>query len=322
MILIIAEGLGFGHLRRMERLRSYFEKKGEECLLLTDTKMEGEADADFLPISVPIHIEKNQIRLGTTMLEIMKKSNPLTINKIYNYVKRHNPEKVIVDTNLFSLAALTLLRKPVYYVTNNNDLSVFTSNGILDQGSNLLVSLIESRSQRVFVPDFPHPFSVCEYNLEIKNSSKYLFVGPMVERSASRKAKGRALFSFGKESHHYSKFLSMKTSFKKVLPDAEDPYAAEVVVSHGGHTTIMESLSKGIPMVLLPFTNYGERVNNAKKAVEMGVAVSANPAVLSEQGLEMAIEKAASLAPNASIFKKKAGEMDPYKAIYEEVFGA
>jgi UDP-N-acetylglucosamine--N-acetylmuramyl-(pentapeptide) pyrophosphoryl-undecaprenol N-acetylglucosamine transferase len=48
--------------------------------------------------------------------------------------------------------------------------------------------------------------------------------------------------------------------------------ACDIIVSRGGHGTLCQSVCYGKPMILVPTPNHTEQLNNAKKAVELGVA--------------------------------------------------
>ena len=48
--------------------------------------------------------------------------------------------------------------------------------------------------------------------------------------------------------------------------------ACDIVVSRGGHGTLSQSVCFGKPMILIPTPSHTEQFNNAKKAVELGVA--------------------------------------------------
>jgi len=48
--------------------------------------------------------------------------------------------------------------------------------------------------------------------------------------------------------------------------------ACDVVVSRGGHGTLSQSVCYGKPIILVPTPSHTEQLNNAKKAVDLGVA--------------------------------------------------
>lgn len=48
--------------------------------------------------------------------------------------------------------------------------------------------------------------------------------------------------------------------------------ACDLVISRGGHGTLSQSICYGKPIVLVPTPSHTEQLNNAKKAVELGVA--------------------------------------------------
>jgi UDP:flavonoid glycosyltransferase YjiC (YdhE family) len=48
--------------------------------------------------------------------------------------------------------------------------------------------------------------------------------------------------------------------------------ACDVVVSRGGHGTMSQSICYGKPMIIIPTPSHTEQLNNAQKAVELGVA--------------------------------------------------
>jgi len=47
--------------------------------------------------------------------------------------------------------------------------------------------------------------------------------------------------------------------------------AADIVVAHGGHTTIAEAMYYGKPMILIPTTGHTERLSNSESVCEMGI---------------------------------------------------
>jgi UDP:flavonoid glycosyltransferase YjiC (YdhE family) len=48
--------------------------------------------------------------------------------------------------------------------------------------------------------------------------------------------------------------------------------ACDIVISRGGHGTLSQSIFFGKPIVLIPTPSHTEQMNNAKKAVELGIA--------------------------------------------------
>jgi len=48
--------------------------------------------------------------------------------------------------------------------------------------------------------------------------------------------------------------------------------ACDVLIARAGHETITQSISYGKPQILIPTPNHSEQLNNAKKAVDIGIA--------------------------------------------------
>jgi len=48
--------------------------------------------------------------------------------------------------------------------------------------------------------------------------------------------------------------------------------ACDLVVSRAGHGTLSQSICYGKPMILVPTPSHTEQLNNARKAVELGIA--------------------------------------------------
>ncbi|MEB3244581.1 MAG: glycosyltransferase [Vampirovibrionales bacterium] len=78
-----------------------------------------------------------------------------------------------------------------------------------------------------------------------------------------------------------------------VYPDVVQSYpffaVADAVITQAGHSTAMELLSLGIPSVLVPDTKQIEQENNARRMVELGVAVSLEYHRLNPEQLRQAL---------------------------------
>ena len=67
--------------------------------------------------------------------------------------------------------------------------------------------------------------------------------------------------------------------------------ACDVVVSRVGHGTVSQAVCYGKPLVLVPTPSHTEQLNNARKAVELGVAEIVQQADLSKDVLLAAVRK-------------------------------
>ncbi len=67
--------------------------------------------------------------------------------------------------------------------------------------------------------------------------------------------------------------------------------ASDVVVSRVGHGTVSQSVCYGKPQILVPTPSHTEQLNNAKKAVELGVAEIVQQEDLSKDVLLAAVKK-------------------------------
>lgn len=75
------------------------------------------------------------------------------------------------------------------------------------------------------------------------------------------------------ESHatpiHYGNF----TVFRWVPNRFEYMKACDIVISRAGHGTVLQTICYGKPTILIPTPSHTEQLNNAKKGVELGVAM-------------------------------------------------
>jgi len=62
------------------------------------------------------------------------------------------------------------------------------------------------------------------------------------------------------------------TVFKWVPNRFEYLKACDLVISRAGHNTLLQSICYGKPMILVPTPSHTEQLNNARRAVELGVA--------------------------------------------------
>jgi len=62
--------------------------------------------------------------------------------------------------------------------------------------------------------------------------------------------------------------IPITTNMKELIKNAE------LIISHGGHSTIMESLSYGKPLIVIPDLGHPEQCNNAKKVQDLGCGIS------------------------------------------------
>lgn len=175
-------------------------------------------------------------------------------------------------------------------------------------------SSVFSRVEGIIIPDFPPPNTICRINLNITSSmeDKIFYSGPLVrgkkaEVKAKRLKRPHAVSTIGgfgyrevlfdklieasrlDDEINYTFFLgpSVKPDKYRSLPQkvsavelTQDPLAyfkgADVVITCGGHSTIMEALSLGVPVISFPDVNHEEQKNNAIGLAGEGAGLSMN----------------------------------------------
>ncbi|RLE81516.1 MAG: hypothetical protein DRJ36_01270 [Thermoprotei archaeon] len=67
--------------------------------------------------------------------------------------------------------------------------------------------------------------------------------------------------------------------------------AADVLVSHGGHTTLAEGMYYGVPQIIVPSISHTERVGNARSLESLGIGILLPQENLTAKSFEEALEK-------------------------------
>ena len=176
----------------------------------------------------------------------------------------------------------------------------------------------------IIIPDFHPPHTICRKNLFFnKNMAKKLFFsGPLPgrtseETTAEELKHPHVLCSIGGFGHRepiFTKVIetarmddsinytllsgpSVQPSDFQPVPDNvkilgfiddQFPYlkACDLVIAPGGHSTMMEALSFGIPMITLPDLNHSEQQNNASVIEEDGLGIKLDYSTSAEEILE------------------------------------
>ncbi len=92
-----------------------------------------------------------------------------------------------------------------------------------------------------------------------------------------------------------------------------------MIITHGGHSTIMECLWAGVPIFGVPLPNICERVNNLKKIQKLGLGYYEFPNRLSSVGLEYYIDLTLELKDKVKKFSKYVRKFDGVKNAVEYI---
>jgi hypothetical protein len=305
--LIFSEGNGYGHAARDRIIARHFGfqmmtfgKGAEYC------RQHG---MDFIELPSPYEIKtgKGKVNLVSDPSDIIGFLKPdvlVTINKHFR-----KAEFIIVDGTPLGLALAMLARRKAIYITN--DLSALVGmHGTIEKRVALSTQDTLLRfAKAVIVPDFPPPLTVTMPNL--RTFPKMEFIGPLVEKPKQIKHGKKYLVS-GLDGEIRS-VLGSSAIYGHDVGDMRPYYQdCELVICHGGHTTIMESLSFGKPVICVVDGNYSERLNNSLTLEKLGVGIHLDKEMLDKKSLESSIGFAKTLdRDRLGLYKRIADNMDP-----------
>jgi predicted glycosyltransferase len=314
--LIFSEGNGYGHAARDGLISKYFGfpimtfgKGAEYCK---------KNDIELIEIPTPYEIKskKDIVEIVTSPTGLAKFLKPGTLAKIrYEFLK---VDYIIVDGSPLGLAIAALVGKPTIYITNDTAALVGVRGTIQRKVAFSFLKTILKYTKSIIVPDFPPPLSITTLNLD--SSLPLVFAGPFIKKP--------------KQVRHKKKYVvvgPMENAIRSILGDAavygsevDDPrqfYSdAELIISHGGHTTIMEALSYGKPIICIVNPNYSERVNNAMMLERRDVGIMLDERTLCRETLVCAIELAPTLNRNRlALYKRTAEKLDSLKTVERQI---
>ena len=216
-------------------------------------------------------------------------------------IKRYNPDVVISDCKYSTIVASKLLKIPYYILTNQNYPITHKKEKIVVYPVMKILNAINKSAKNVIIPDLPTPNTICQYNL--KDIGNLMYLGPLIRYDLKDYVVERGdyilsiiggfeyrfgileeLNKLAEEknlkvkmvcgSHEVAKKINNKKSKTvEVIPMAKDIELlmknSSFVVCHGGHSTLMEAISFGKPMITIPDLDHPEQENNTRKIQDL-----------------------------------------------------
>lgn len=259
--------------------------------------------------------------------------SPSNILSVFRLVRDTDPDIVVSDGYYLGILAARFKKITTCMIVNQSNMEEF----FLGKGSTvrLLGSLVRRfyhfiyhTVDRIIVPDFPEPYTVCARNLAFPPDvrHKLFFSGPLVRKRFSEVEAPDlgnphvlcTIGGFGYRREIFDKVLAAAKMDSRInytliagpgldineLGDVPgnvnirsfiaDPFpyykASNLVISAGGHGTLMETLSFGLPLFSFPDQGHSEQENNAQVVDDRGYGRRLDYSVSSEELLSMISE--------------------------------
>lgn len=285
--LIFAEGNGFGHVSRdiviSKELGIPIMTYGMGAEYL---KMRNH---EFIEIPSPYKIEnKGRTKILADIEGITKFFNPKISAHIVKKFKE--VDFVIVDGSPLGLILASIAGKKSVLIAN--DLSSLVGfHGIQRPIAKELNDLILAYPEQILVPDFPPPFTVTKYNLKDSDHIKKIrMIGCLIEKTKQIKHNCDyvVITTNLKLNEKIKSILGKKAIYSNEVGNVKQYYKnCKLVICHGGHTTITESLSYGKPVLVIYDDTYSERLNHVRFLEEMNVGVGIEEKLFREEYLNV-----------------------------------
>jgi UDP-N-acetylglucosamine--N-acetylmuramyl-(pentapeptide) pyrophosphoryl-undecaprenol N-acetylglucosamine transferase len=228
---------------------------------------------------------------------------------------------------------------------------------LLGEAAKRFYTTVFEHVENIIIPDYPQPDTVCQRNLLLteKMHEKVIYCGPLTRKKyeevkAMKTRKPHVLSMIGgfgyredvfkkimeaaemDDSINYTLVLGpsvkpekyrnklQNVEIKEFIPDPL-PYlkGSDIVITSGGHNTLMEALSFGVPVISFPDVNQCEQENNAAGLSELGLGVrlrySDGPDVILKQIRNLLDDK--SFREKAERLKKLSRDLNGPKVVRE-----
>jgi uncharacterized protein (TIGR00661 family) len=310
-VLIFICGEGLGHTSRCIALGRELLAAGHEVYLgAYGYSKEFIERKGYKTIEIPPEIklvgESGSLNLKRSIISTLKDGNIFAVFKVLSLLKEKKPDIVVSDSYFTGIVASKVRGIPVYLIVNQSNMETFFKEGgialrIMGGVIKQFYNCIFRRVDRIIIPDYPMPYTVCRLNLAFEEevSKSLFFSGPLtLEKFSDVKAevlqKPHVLSLIGgfgyrepifrkvievaklDKNIHYTLLsgpnlnpevfsnLPKNVTIKHFIND-QFPYlkASDLVIAPGGHSTIMEALTFGVPILSFPDMNHSEQESNA-----------------------------------------------------------
>ncbi len=334
-IHFMVNGMGLGHVYRDLLMMKELAKRHRVAASSFGSALEvvrenGFENAVELPTIGELVLDKDKVNIKMSLWENLKRLKPVAIKRISNILVRERPDVVVVDGYPLGIIAAKMLSIKTANITNCTKVSyVFPKqHAFVERGADVLSMSIIEMSDLVIVPDFAPPFTVARENIAYFGlKSKFHYVGPLSLAKPARKS-NCVLISVGGSGVHGASVESAreaieKMGYKTITSDgklshektqealAQAPFA----ILHGGHTTIMDAICAGTPIIAIPMNDYTERINNAAGAEKLGIGITLDEEWISKDNIEIAVAriKDKGIRENISNLSRIARKMKGYE---------
>lgn len=289
--LIFAEGNGFGHASRdsiIQKLLGYpimtFGAGARYC-------KENNLELIEIPAPYEIKTEAKGVKIVTNLSELMRMVKPEVTKTIKSHFKKY--DMIIVDGSPMGLIIAMAMGKPTVFISNDTASLVGVQGMISRKIAGSLYKEILSYPKAIIVPDFSPPLTITKKNLDI--SLPLQFCGPLVKKRKQIRHKKKYVVA-GRLEERLKPILGSKAIYAN---EVEHPghylEDAELLICHGGHTSMMEALSFGKPVLVIEDPKYQERYNNGLMLVQNDVGTILESSVLTIESLLASIEYSKTL---------------------------
>ncbi|SFM91018.1 UDP-N-acetylglucosamine--N-acetylmuramyl-(pentapeptide) pyrophosphoryl-undecaprenol N-acetylglucosamine transferase [Methanolobus profundi] len=317
MILVCGEGLG--HTSRSIAIGKELASAGHDVHVgAYGYSMELIQRKGFKAYEIPSEItlvgKAGSLNMKRSIVATFKRGQFLGLIKIRKLLKRTRPDMVISDSYFMGMVSARTRGIPCYLIVNQSNMEEFfkgkgVSSKILAEIVRISYTGLFKMPDKVIIPDYPLPHTVCRKNLEFQDKTwdKVLFSGPLIgktydETTAEETERPHVLCTIGGFGYREPIFrkvievagmdgsinytllsgpgvdpeslgdLPENVTILKFIDD-QFPYmkASDVVIAPGGHSTMMEALSFGVPMISFPDQKHSEQQNNALVIEEDGL---------------------------------------------------
>ncbi len=344
-VLICPCGEGLGHTTRCRALAEEFMRQGHRVAFAAYGTSadylkryrfhvyDSEAEISLAGRAGKFSIRKSLFNSKGIFYKILKAAY-----RECRAIEDFNADIIVSDSKYSALLAAKIKGLKSILLINQNDIKMDGIKRLISYTISGFLNRFNSIADKMVVPDFAPPYTVCEYNLSRKKrNGKILYSGPLVvseewkKNNKSEKYVLSLIGGFGYRARILRKIsaLAVKRKDKRfllvcgiskingmkkaknisVINFAKNMDAlwrdCEMVVAHAGHSTLMEMLCFGKPGIIIPDNCHPEQENNARKISELGCGIALAHRELSISRLNCAIDE---ICENGG-YKKSAKKM-------------